>query len=135
MFDSGGRGGSLLAEAGVGYLYVPVRFGEGLTYHVERGGFALASLCSVDFLTSGRQVATPVGEVATRRDPVWVERPVVVLEDGDTDLRAVAGTDGRLVRSLCESPGRVEAGDAGAPARADVSCIASSFVITIFRLT
>ena len=44
-----------------------------------------------------REVPLPVGEVTLRRDPVVVERAVVVLKDGDTNLRTVAGTDDRLV--------------------------------------
>jgi len=64
----------------VGYLFVRVRLSEAFAHHVERGGFALASLGPVDLLTTGRQIATAIGEVALGRDPVVVERPVVVFE-------------------------------------------------------
>jgi hypothetical protein len=53
-----------------------------------------------------------------------VERPVVVLEDRHADLRAVAGTDRRLVGFLGKPAGRVEAVDTRAPA---LVCVDVSF--------
>jgi len=49
-----------------------------------------------------------------------VERPVVVFENGYADLRAVAGTDGRLMRFLGESARRVQPLDTRPSALVDV---------------
>jgi hypothetical protein len=98
------------------HLFVRVRLAEAPPHPVERSSLTLHALSLVDFLAARWEVATAVGEVPLGRDPVVVERPVVVLEQCHGDLRAVSGADDRLVGLLSEPAGCVEAVDAGGAA-------------------
>jgi len=93
-------------------LLVGVWLGEALAHRLQGRRLALGPFGLVYLLTPRREVPPPVGEVALGRDPVVVERAVVVLQQRHGHLRAVADTDRRLVGFLRQSTRRVQAVDA-----------------------
>jgi len=74
------RAGSSLFEARMRLLFVEMALGESLAHEFVRLLLALARRLGVDLLTAWREITPAVGEIALGRDPVVVERPVVVLE-------------------------------------------------------
>ena len=98
----------------MGRLFLGVVIGEPRSHRLERARFAPPAFVGVDLRTARRHLPTTVGEVALGRDPVVIEGSVVVLEERDRHLGAVAGTDDRLVGFLGQASGRVQSVDAGA---------------------